>query len=234
MGRRPLPVQSRASVSKHAYLTQLQAAWLAERDMEFSPWVRSVIDREMNADEGYVKKIMAQKIAQHDAEHQDLLRKFEVMTGGPIQASDLQAAAAKDEDSEETRYRALWAFFVAKRPDICKTIMGTAYGKEIVGEKILLELIDVQRDNFHIVDSPKRVLDELRQLDYSPGEQAPASVPVEAPDPERLMKLKKALSALKPEDRAALLKKYAVDRITAISETQAISIFGELEAQGKE
>ena len=240
MGRKPVLPQRRAAISKHAYLTSSQADWLASREIQFSGYVRSCIERDMAGDSEYLKGAAAQKIAQHDAEHQELLREFEAMTGGPIQASDLQAAAAKDEDPG-ARYCALWTFFAANRPDVCKTIMGTAYGKEIVGEKVLLELIDVQRDSFHIVDSPKRVLDELRQLEYSPGEQKADTEVVtgvlsrghDAPPaaPEWMTKLRVALATIDAKKAASFLKAHGHDRLTEVSSAEAVAMIKELETE---
>jgi hypothetical protein len=160
MGRKPLPPQRRFRNSMHAYLSDNQVNWLLKEGEGFSSYSRKNLDRDMAADTEYMQQIKAREVAEH-------LREFETVTGRPFGPADLEAVQLPDEDpkkAEKAQYLALWQFFAAKRPDdVCKTIMGTAYDREILADKQLLDVITPQMGNFNIVDSPGRVLEKLRQ-----------------------------------------------------------------------
>jgi len=264
MGRRPSPVQLRASVSKHAYLTPLQADWLTERDLEFSPWVRSVIDAQMNADDGFRSRQLAKEIAALDVEQKERREQFEAIAGHPIETAELEAASSGEgEDPEKANYLNLWQFFMAKRPDFCKTLLGTGYGREILSEKQVLDLIGVHLSDKKIVDPPKIALKKLRQFiqsegldaewlisrhktdtevppgehDTPPAEQTPSSVSAKLPmAPEirgPILRLRHSLAVLDPKKAKAFLQEHGFERFTEVDETEALALLEELARIGE-
>lgn len=162
MGRRPLPAHLRASVSKHVNLHPNEDAWLQEKNICFTDYIRAKIHQDMDDNNDYQKMELIRDFNYHKLKMEETKAIFKSIFSESLD-DQLKVATNQQENPERRNYFGLWDYLKQYRSDICKTILGTAYEKEITSDQAIINVISGHLQDKHIIDSPKSALEKLRK-----------------------------------------------------------------------